>query len=82
MRNRLFILGSFAHDPQSILATVCRLTFMGIKRGFNESFGIGLKLRIATLAYASYRWSFFHDSQLALRHTPSLAHLTIRAECL
>src|SRR6267143_1271465 len=82
MRNRLFILGRFPHDPQSILATVYRLAFMGIKRGFNESFGVGLKLQIATLTYASYRRSFFHDSQLALRHTPSLAHLTIRAECL
>ncbi len=81
MRNRLFILGRFAHDPQSVLATVCRLALMGIKCGFNELFGVGLKLRIATLTYASYRRSLFHDSQLALRHSPSLAHLTTGAEC-
>src|ERR1700730_7730683 len=82
MRNRLFILGSFAHDPQSILATVCRLAFVGIKCGFNGLLGVCLKLRIATLAYADHWWSFFHDPQLAPWHASSLAHLARRSEGL
>ncbi len=81
MRNRLLIFGRFSHDPQSILTGVSQLALVGIKRGLNGVFGIGLKLQVAMLAYADY-WRLSHDPQFALQHEPSLAHLAMRLASL
>jgi len=75
MRNRLLIFGRFADDSQSILAAVHRLALMGIKLCLNVS----LELSVALLADAK---TLFHNSQFALRHGRSLAHLATRAETL
>ena len=74
MRNRLLVLGRFAHDPQSILATVGQFALMGIERGFNFLLRFGLELRVAAFAYSDYRRVLFYDPQFARRHDCSLAH--------
>jgi hypothetical protein len=65
---RLFVFGSFTHDPQSVLAAVYGLAFVGIELALNI---IALELSVASFADAK---SLFHDPQFALRHDCSLAH--------
>jgi len=73
MTNRLFVLGRFAHDPQSILAAIYRLALVSVKLCLK----IGtLKLSIAPFADRKAR---FYSSQFALRHDCSLAHMARRA---
>jgi hypothetical protein len=81
MKNRLFIFGRFAHDPQSVLAAIACSALVSIECRLNSLLGIGLKLRVATFAHAEDRRSFSYDSQFALWHEPSLAHLVTGAEC-
>jgi len=76
MRNKLLIFGSFAHDPQCILAAIGRLAFVDIKLCLN----IGtLELRVAPFTYANGWRALLHDPQFALLHNCSLAHLAGRA---
>jgi hypothetical protein len=68
----LFAFGRFAHDPQSILAAVYGLALVGIELGLH----IGTReLGIATFAHTDGREVSLYDSQIALRHDCSLAHL-------
>jgi hypothetical protein len=71
MRNRLFVLGSFADDPQSILTGIQRLAVVGIERGLNLGIGAA-KLRTTAFTDGEGRIPL-HDSQLAFRHENSLA---------
>ena len=64
VKNRLFIVGRFTHDPHGILAAVGQFALMGIERGF--------ELRIIALAKANHRRGLSYDSQLALWHDLSL----------
>jgi hypothetical protein len=69
MTNKLFVLGRFAHDPQSILAAIYRLALVSVELCLN----IGIaELSIAPFADGKTR---FHKSQFALRHDCSLAHV-------
>jgi hypothetical protein len=68
MKNRLFIVGRFTHNPQGILAAVGQLALMDIERGFNFLLRLGLELRVAVFAYAEQWRSLFHDPKLALWH--------------
>lgn len=79
MKNRLFIFCGFAHDTQRILAAIGNLTFVVVEGGFNCQLRISLELRTAPLAYAK---TLFNDSQIAFRHTRSLAQSASREECL
>jgi len=86
MKNKLFILGCFAHDPQSILAAVYRLAFMAGK-GFADlpfrSICVrlsGLKLLIACFTNANHRGrDALYNPEFSLLHDCSLAHLAGRA---
>jgi hypothetical protein len=61
----LLIFGRFAHDPQSVLATIYRLTFMSIELSFH----IGtFELGIAAFAHTDGRRVSLYDSQIALGH--------------
>ncbi len=68
MRNKLSVFDRFAHDPQGILAAVGRFAFVGIERRFNVSFGVSLKLGVATFAHADSWRDLFYYAQLALWH--------------
>lgn len=68
---RLLAFGSFAHDPQRVLAAIQRLAIVGIECGPN--LGVrSIKLRTATFADAK-GGILFHDPQFAFRHEYSLA---------
>ena len=67
---RLFVLGRFAHDPQSILGAVYRLALVGIELCLKI---VSLELGIAPFADGESRRAWFYDSQFAL-HGFSLAH--------
>jgi hypothetical protein len=73
MKNRLFIFGRFAHDPQRILAAVGQFALVGIECGFNFLLRFGLELQITAFANANHRCGLFYDSQLTLWHDLSLA---------
>jgi hypothetical protein len=79
MRNRLFIFGSFAHDPHGVLAAVYQLAFVGIKRGTDFSFRIArylstrFELRVAPFANAKCGKIKPHESKRALPHNYSRA---------
>lgn len=69
MGNRLFIFGSFAHDPQGVLAAIGGLAFMVCQRIVYPLIGISRELGIAAFANAENRIPVaFNDSQFALRH--------------
>jgi hypothetical protein len=72
MKNRLFIFGRFAHDPQRILAAVGQFALVGIECGFNFLLRFGLELQVAAFANTEQWRGFFYDSQFALWHNPSL----------
>jgi hypothetical protein len=80
MRNRLLILGCFAHNSHGVLATVYRLALMGIKLRLNFLFRvilrclIGPELGIATFADADSWEGRLYDAQFSLLHDCSLAH--------
>jgi hypothetical protein len=88
MRNRLFVFGRLADDPEGVLAGVDWLACVGIERGTDFNLrGIlgevaGFELSIATFTDAEGWWSLPHDPQFALRHDCSLAHWAGRAEPL
>ena len=76
MRNRLLVLGRFAHDPQSVLTTIGERAFVGVKLCLN----IGIpELSVASFAYADGRGGSLYDPQFALLHDCSLAHPAGRA---
>jgi hypothetical protein len=76
----LFILGRFAHDPQSVLAAVHRLALVRLELFLNgdsvrrSERGYGAKLHVAVLANAKLG-CFAHDPKFSLCHTPSLRRL-------
>jgi len=58
MRTELLVLGRFADDPQSVLATVRKCTLMGVKLCLNLcvwTSKAGLKLSVAPFAYTDGR---------------------------
>ena len=63
---RLLVFGSFAHDPQRILAAVQRLAIVGIERGVN----LGVRTaKLRATAFADGKSGIaFDNSQFALRH--------------
>src|SRR5450759_1134273 len=77
MRNRLLVLGRFAHDPQSVLTAVHRLALVCVELLLNSGFigrserGHGGKLHVAVFADAEL-WGFAHDPKFSLCHAPSL----------
>jgi hypothetical protein len=73
MKNSLFIVGCFAHNPQGILAAIGHFTLVAIKCGFNFLFKFAFELRVAAFAYAEEWRGLFHDPKLALWHDLSLA---------
>ena len=75
MRNRLLVFGRFAHDPEGILAAVYRLAFVGVELCLKVG---TLKLSVAPFADGDGRRGWFYDSQFALLHGFSLAHLAGR----
>ena len=70
---RLLAFGSFAHDPQSILAAVYRFADVILEGGRNCFPRIGLELGIAAFTNADHHRSRFYDSQFSLWHDNSLA---------
>ena len=76
MRDRLLVLGRFAHDPQSVLTAIGELAFVGVKLCLNIAI---LELGVASFATANGRRGSLYDPQFALRHDCSLAHLAGRA---
>jgi hypothetical protein len=77
---RLLVFGSFAHDPQRVLAAVHRFTDVTSELLANFLYrvagkmAIRLELAIAAFAYAEGRSSIIsHDPQFALCHEYSLA---------
>ena len=72
----LLVFRSFADDPQGVLAAVYGLALMGVKLCLN--IGI-LELSVAPFAYADGWRALLYDSQFALLHECSLAHLAGRA---
>ena len=76
MRDRLLVLGRFAHDSQGVLTAIGQRAFVGVKLCLN----IGIpELGVASFAYADRRRGSLYDPQFALRHDCSLAHLAGRA---
>lgn len=76
MMNRLFILGRFAHDPQSVSTAIHRLALVSIELCLDI---VGLELGITALTYPNGGRCSLYDPQLALLHNGSLAHLAGRA---
>ena len=76
MRDRLLVLGRFAHDSRGILTAIGERAFVGVKLCLN--IGI-LELSVASFTYADGRRGSLYDPQFALRHDCSLAHLAGRA---
>jgi len=68
---RLFAFGSFAHDPQGVLAAVQRLAIVGIELRLNLAV-CTTKLRATTLADGE-SGILFDDPQFAFCHEYSLA---------
>jgi hypothetical protein len=80
--NRLFIVGSFAHRSEGVLAAIRRLTLVPIELLLNGRLGIphvGIARELGVTAFAdSEDWNIpnpLHESQIALCHIQSLAHL-------
>jgi hypothetical protein len=84
MSNRLFVLGRFAHDPQSVLTAVYRLANMSIKLRVNSFRRVlygkpfaasNLKLLIAVQAHAQIwrRTDTFYDFKLTFWHEPIIS---------
>jgi hypothetical protein len=69
--SRLLIFGSFAYDPQGVLAAVDRLAIVSIECGLNRGIRPA-KLRTATFTDGKGGIPF-HDSEFALWHEDSLA---------
>ncbi len=80
MKSRLFIFGSFADDPQGILAAIGQFALVGSKGILKGLLRIALELRIATLTNTEHRRSVSCDSEIALWHDLSLAHNWKRME--
>ena len=80
MRNKLLILGRFAHNAHGVLAAVYRLALVGVKRGPEFGFRaiisglIGVELRTATFTDPKSARCAFYDPKIALVHDCSLAH--------
>jgi hypothetical protein len=70
MKDRLFVFGRFANDPQRILTAIYRLALVGIKLCLNA---IALELCVASFTDADGRRGLFYDPQFALCHDLSLA---------
>jgi hypothetical protein len=71
MKNKLFIVGCFAHDPQGVLTAIKRLTLVGIKLCLN----VGIfELSVAPFTNADGGRRLFYHPQFALLHDLSLAH--------
>jgi hypothetical protein len=70
---KLLSFGRFAHDPQSVLAAVYRLAFVGIELRLHVG---AFELRIASHADGQNGFAVFslYDPQLAIRHGFGLAH--------
>ena len=79
----LLAFGCFAHDAESVLATVYGLALVIIKLHLNIGVWIRetrLELGITPFANADGRdWRFLHDPQFAIQHDCSLAHQAGRA---
>lgn len=81
MRSDLFILGGLAHDAERVLTAVYRFALVGIKCrgdflfGLNQSRLSGFELRITALTDAENWGRASYDSECALWHDRSLAHL-------
>jgi len=80
MKNKLFIFGGFAHDPQGILTSVRQLALVGVKRGLDRLFRFGFELGVTALTNAGYRRVRSYNSQLAPRHCFILAQVRHGAE--
>jgi hypothetical protein len=79
---QLLTFRGFLHDPQCVLATVYRLTFVGIELPLNVRLGISTvrvsgKLCVATLTDSERRNipNSLYDPKVATGHDSSLAHL-------
>ena len=72
---QLLVFRGFAHDSQGILTAIQRFALVGIELCLNISI---LELSAASFAYADGRRALLHDSQFALPHYCSLAHLAGR----
>ena len=89
MRNRLLLFGSFAHDPQRILAAINRLTLVGIELLLDGRLGIphvGVSRKLGVTAFADSEHrdvpNSLHDPKNALWHAESLAHRQALAQNL
>jgi hypothetical protein len=82
MKNRLFIFGSFADNPQGILAAIGQFALVGSEGILKGLLGITLELRIATLTNTEHRRGVSYDSEIVLWHDLSLAHNWKRTELL
>jgi hypothetical protein len=75
MRTRLLVFRSLAHDAEGVLASIHQLALVRFKLCLN----IGtLELSVAPFTYADGWRRSFYDSQFALLHNCSLAHLAGR----
>jgi hypothetical protein len=81
MRNRLFVLSRFAHDPQGILTTIHRFALVGIELPLDSrlripAVGIAGELCVAPFADSECRdvSGSLYDPKIALGHIQSLAH--------
>ena len=74
MRAELLIRSCFADDPQGVLAAICHLALVGIKRRLNLVL-CSAKLRVAAFADAEQRRGALYYSEFPLFHDCSLAHL-------
>jgi len=88
--NRLLVFRRFTHDPHGILAAVHRLARVGVKLVANtcqacvfidHHFNCYTELRVAAFTHSEHRNTSgpFYDTELALGHVKSLAHLAGRA---
>jgi hypothetical protein len=68
----LFVLGSFADDPQGILAAIYWLALVGVKLCQNIA---PLERGVAPFADGNGWRSLLYKPELAFSHTQSLAHL-------
>jgi hypothetical protein len=74
---KLFILGRFAGDPESVLAAIYWLALVGIKLRLKLGVCIrnaGFELSIAPFTYADGRESSFYDSTFSRLHEYILVH--------
>jgi hypothetical protein len=76
MENKLFTVGRFAHNPQSVLTAIKRLALTGIKLCLN----VGIfELSVAPFTNADGGRCLFYHPQFALLHNCILAHRLGRA---